>query len=123
MKRILLVDDNDAFRQPLREILRAAGYEVRTAPEGKVALQLFRQRPFDLVVTDLIMPEKEGLETIMELKQIEPGLKIIAMSGGGRVDAGDYLPMAEMLGASATLAKPFEVEKILELIARVLGEM
>ena len=122
MKRILLVDDNETFRRLLGETLQLAGYEVQTAGEGGAALKLYRKQPFDLVVTDLIMPGKEGLETIIELHRLQPALKIIAISGGGRVGPEDYLTLAERLGASKTLAKPFTAEEILEAVACLLNE-
>jgi DNA-binding response OmpR family regulator len=122
MKRILLVDDNESFRRPLAEILRNYGYEVHTADEGSAALKLFQSQRFDLVVTDLIMPGKEGVETIMELRRLEPDVKIIAISGGGRIDANDYLATARMLGAARTLVKPFDVTEILEAMGSLLDE-
>ena len=122
MTRILLVDDNESFRTPLRSVLERAGYEVQVADEGRSALNLYQEQPFDLVITDLIMPGKEGLETIMELRQFQPGPKVIAMSGGGRMDASDYLPMAKRLGATETLAKPFTADEILKLVRRVLSQ-
>lgn len=75
MKRILLVDDNENFCRPLGQILRQTGYEVQSAGDGCAALRHFRRQPIDLVITDLIMPEKEGIETIIELRRLEPGLK------------------------------------------------
>lgn len=120
MKRILLVDDNDSFRRSLAQTLQRADYEVLPAADGEVALSIFRQQPVDLVITDLIMPEKEGLETIMELRRLQPNIKVIAISGGGRNDPGDYLPIAEQLGAAKTLAKPFTAEEILAAVAQVL---
>jgi CheY-like chemotaxis protein len=122
MKHILLVDDNETFCRSLAEILRRAGYEVRTAAEGSAALRLFREEPADLVITDLIMPGKEGLETIIELRQIRSSVRIIAISGGGRIDPGDYLPMAQQLGANRTLAKPFTSEQILDLVGESFAE-
>ena len=122
MKRILVVDDQETIRRPLAQILQMAGYEVQTAAEGCEALRLYKQLPFDLVITDLVMPEKEGLETIMELRQLKPSLKIIAISGGGKLEPGDYLPMAKRFGAAKTLAKPFSTDDILEAVASLLGE-
>ncbi len=121
MKRILLVDDNEAFRKPLSEALELAGYKVQEARDGVVAMRLYAQELFDLVVTDLIMPGKEGLETIMEIRRLRPQQKIIAISGGGRMDPTDYLTMAKYLGAAETLTKPFGATEILEAVARVLG--
>ncbi len=121
MKRILVVDDNETFRLPLSATLQSAGYEVETAAEGGLAVKLHRKRPFDLVITDLVMPDQEGLETIMQLRQFQPDLRIIAISGDGRMDASNYLPLARKLGAGEILAKPFTAEQILEAIARMMG--
>ena len=115
------MDDNEGFRKPLCQTLERAGYEVLSAADGAAALRLFRQQPVDLVITDIIMPEKEGLETIMELRRIKPELKIIAISGGGRIGAEDYLPLAEHLGAARTLAKPFSSAEIIEAVSGLLG--
>jgi CheY-like chemotaxis protein len=122
MKKILLVDDNEPFRRMLCRMLEGAGFSVVVAGDGVVALSLFRQQPFDLVITDLIMPEKEGLETILELRKLKGNVKIIAMSGGGRVDAGDYLPLAIAFGAARTLAKPFLAGEFLAAVAEVLAD-
>jgi DNA-binding response OmpR family regulator len=107
MPRILLVDDDDSYRKMLRLKLVKMGYEVSEACDGKQAVLLFAQIPPDIVLTDLIMPDKEGLETIGELKRSHPDARIIAMSGGGRVSAMDYLKIAKAMGASRVLAKPF----------------
>jgi CheY-like chemotaxis protein len=122
MKQILLVDDNEAFLRPMEWTLRQAGYEVQTAGDGAAALKRFFLHAFDLVITDLVMPDKEGIETIIELRRLDPALKIIAMSGDTRMDPGDYLPMARLLGAAATLTKPFTAEEILALVAGLRGE-
>ena len=120
MKRILLVDDNESFRRSLGVVLQRAGYEVQSAADGSAALELYHQQPTDLVITDLIMPGKEGLETIVELHRLEPQLKIVAISGGGRMAQEDYLPMSRHLGAAATLVKPFSPQEMLELVAKLL---
>jgi len=122
MKKILVVDDNEPFRRMLGRMLEGAGYSVLTAGDGVAALALYRQQSVDLVLTDLIMPEKEGLETILELRRLAPDLKIIAMSGGGRVDADDYFPLAKAFGAARTLAKPFLAAELLATVAEVLAE-
>ncbi len=122
MRKILIVDDNEAFRSSVGAVLRREGYDVHFAAEGAAALTLYRKHPFDLVITDLIMPGKEGLETIMELHRLEPALKIIAMSGGGRMDANDYLPMAKDLGAAETLEKPFTSAELLRAVSNVWTE-
>jgi CheY-like chemotaxis protein len=122
MKRILLVDDVEDFRQTISKTLERAGYEVQTAPDGAAALQLYHQHPVDLIIIDLLMPGKEGLETIMELRQLQPALKIIAMSGGGRIDARDYLTMATTLGATTALEKPFTSQELLQTVASLWRE-
>ncbi len=119
--KILVVDDEEQMRSIIRQMLESAGYDVMEAPDGKVALWLFKERPADLIITDIIVPEKEGLETIMELKRELPDVKIIAISGGGQGDAGQYLDMAKKMGANSTLAKPFEKEELLKAVKDLLG--
>ena len=121
MHRILLVDDDESFRKMLHTTLERAGYDVVDARDGNQALQSFRAQPPDLVLTDLIMPDKEGLETIMELRAVQPDLKIIAMSGGGRNCPGDYLKVAAQMGAARVMAKPFSSRELLEAVELVLG--
>ena len=119
--RILVVDDDAGLRVSLMKFLRLCGYDTETAEDGDVAVERFRQEPFDLVILDLIMPEKEGLQTLMELRAFQPDAKIIAISGGGRIQAGDYLPLARLLGAVATLEKPFWQADILRAVRKALG--
>ena len=122
MPRILLVDDDDSFRKMLRLSLVRLGHEVVEARDGKEAVRLVREGPPDVMVTDLVMPEKEGLETIDEVRRQYPGLKIIAMSGGGRVNASDYLKIARAMGADQVLAKPFSIDEIAASLSSVLGK-
>lgn len=121
MSKILVVDDESHVRDILQRILTGAGHDVTTAPDGNVALEMVHQSSFDVVITDLIMPEKEGIETIQELLTLEDRPKIIAMSGGGRVGPVDYLKAAESLGADASLAKPFDPERVLGIVDELLG--
>lgn len=121
MTRILLVDDDDSFRKMVHVTLERAGYHVVDANDGNKALNLFRAQPPDLVITDLIMPDKEGLETIMELRAAQPDMKIIAMSGGGRNRPGDYLKVARQMGAAQVLAKPFSSQELLDCVRTVIG--
>jgi len=121
MAHILLIDDDNLLRGLLRINLEEAGYTVTEARDGKEGLALQAQSPADLVLTDLIMPEKEGVETIIELRKKHPKVKIIAMSGGGRGSATDYLQTARKLGAARTLCKPFTDEELLAAIQEVLG--
>jgi len=120
MTSILLVDDDEQFRSMLSESLSRAGYEVTEARDGNEGIQLYRDRPFDLIITDLIMPEKEGLETIQEFRRNYPEIKIIAISGGSRHGPVDYLKIAKAFGARHALAKPFTRQEILEVVAQVL---
>ena len=120
MASILLVDDDDPFRTMLSEVLTRAGYQVHEASDGQQAIELYQSQPTDLVITDLVMPEKEGLEMIVDLKRLNSEAKIIAMSGGGRHGAQDYLKMARAFGAHRVLAKPFSHREILETITAVL---
>jgi len=118
---ILLVDDDDHFRTMLSEALTDEGHQVQEASDGKQALELYALRPTDLVITDLVMPEKEGLEMIVEIKRLHAGVKIIAISGGGRGNSPSYLKMAKAFGAQLVLAKPFSHREILDAISQVLA--
>ncbi len=97
------------------------GYEVQDAQHGRQALDIYRRWSADVVLTDLIMPEMEGFETIMALKKIKPDVKVIAMSGGGRIGPAKYLGLAEKLGAAKTLEKPFEFRKLAKALSDLLG--
>jgi DNA-binding response OmpR family regulator len=108
MARILIIDDDVQILNMLRQTLEREGHAVVDAPDGNEGLRLFRENPTDLIITDLIMPEKEGIETIMELRRDFPDVKIIAISGGGRLDPGQYLSIAKSFGAQYTFTKPVE---------------
>ena len=114
MKQILIIDDDTQFRLMLRRILEKEGYEVFEAADGKQGLTCFRNTQTDLVITDIIMPEKEGVETIVALRKEYPSVKIIAISGGGRNAPGDYLTLAKKLGAHVTMEKPLNRNYLLE---------
>ena len=127
MKRILVIDDDVSQREIFRESLEHAGYEVKEAPDGQTGLQLFRQQPCHLVITDIFMPEKEGLETILELKKEFLYVKIIAISGGmtrlkedGNLMAETALEAAKRLGADRTLRKPVTLQRLLNTVNEVL---
>ena len=96
---------------------------VTEALDGKMALKAHQASPADLVITDMIMPGMEGIQTIMEFRRMNPALKIIAMSGGGMGKGSDYLTIAKKFGAFHTLAKPFTIERVTKLVAEVLGEV
>ncbi len=121
MARILIIEDDTQTRVMLRQMLTREGYEVVDAPDGKMGTRLYREEPTDLVITDLIMPEKEGIETIRELKQGYPDIKIIAISGGGRIEPEEYLCLAKKLGAERTFAKPIRREDLLGAIRELVG--
>ena len=98
MSKILIIDDEAPIRSMLKDILEDEGYEVVEAENGEVGISQYRNDPTDVVITDIVMPDKEGIATIRELKKEFPDIKIIAMSGGGRGGADDYLLMAEAFG-------------------------
>lgn len=120
MARILLIEDEEAFRAVLAKMLVHEGHEVFAAANGREAQHHLDHSSFDLVITDVLMPEKDGVEIILSLKRTAPGLKVVAMSGGGRIASGDYLAIAAKLGASATLEKPFTRDTLLQTLQDVL---
>jgi len=122
MANILLVDDDDHLRTMLRVVLQRAGHKVHEAREGNEAVALFEQMTFDLMITDLIMPGKEGLALILELRRrSNRQMKIIAMSGGARiVDPEGYLDVAKGFGASVSLQKPFSNQQLLDAVQEAL---
>jgi CheY-like chemotaxis protein len=121
-KRILLVDDDDMLRSVLAQVLHRAGYFINTASDGRQGLEIALAEDYDLVITDLIMPETEGIELIQQLRKVKPAIRIIAMSGGGRVSPENYLSLAKALGATAVLSKPFLNEDILKAVHDALRE-
>ena len=121
MSRILLIDDNAELLRSTSAVLRAHKHDVATAPNGAEALKRTDLDSFQLVITDILMPEKEGFETIMTLRRNHPAVKIIAVSGGGYIDAKQYLESAQMLGAHLTLEKPFSGLELSLAIDKVLG--
>jgi CheY-like chemotaxis protein len=121
MARILLVDDNAELLLSTAAVLRAHRHDVVTAGNGAEALARIDLDTFQLVITDILMPDKEGFETIMTLRRRFPSLKIIAVSGGGYIDARKYLDSARMLGAHHTLEKPFSGLDLILAIDQVLG--
>jgi CheY-like chemotaxis protein len=122
MAVVLVIEDDEHLRRLLRTVLERAGYTVEEAANGAAGLKQFSIRPADVVVTDIIMPEKEGLETIIELKRDYPHVKIIAISGGGAALDAQYLPSAKALGADRTLEKPFEPREVIEAVGGLLRE-
>jgi len=116
MLRILIIDDDVQIRTILRELLGDEGHEVIEASDGIEGIRLYREKS-----ADLVMPKKDGLETIMDLKIEFPEVKIIAISGGGRFEPEPYLQLAEGFGALRLLTKPFKIEQLSKAIRKVLG--
>jgi DNA-binding NtrC family response regulator len=121
MSRILIIEDDVAMRHALRSALERRGHEVAEAGDGQAGLVAYQKSIFDLVVTDIIMPDVEGLETVLALRKFTPNLKIIAMSAGGLGSADDYLKIAARFGAARTLRKPFEAEQFISTVEAVLA--
>lgn len=121
MARILVIDDEAQVRNVLRQMLEKAGHEVVEAPEGAAGLQVHREHLADLIITDILMPGKEGIETILALRKSVPKVKIIAISGGGRMNKVDLLSVAQEFGAARTLAKPFTRQELLAVVQEVLA--
>jgi DNA-binding response OmpR family regulator len=119
--KILIIDDDEQMRILLRQVMEWAGYEVVEAADGRAGMLTQRREQADLVITDLIMPEQEGLETITGLKKEYPELKIIAISGGGRIGPDAYLPAAQELGADRVFSKPFDVRELANTVKELLA--
>ncbi len=121
VETILVVDDEPPLRRMLRRMLEKDGYRVLEASNGREALRVFADEHVDVVITDLFMPEKDGLETIREIRNLSPEAGILAISGGGKTVGQDLLPYAEMLGAQRVLAKPLKHRDLLEAIQAIRG--
>ncbi len=122
MSSILVIDDDELFRTALAEALASQGFNVTQAADGDLGLKLFNAQPTDLVLTDIVMPNKEGIATVRELRRAHPGLGIIAMSGGAAANAPLYLDLANGLGADCTLQKPFPLTVLIEAVTAVLAK-
>jgi DNA-binding NtrC family response regulator len=122
MAKILLVDDEEQLRSMLKIVLEDAGHEVEEAGNGKEAAEKYQRRPVELMVTDIVMPDEEGIETIIKFRKSHPNAKILAMSGGGRKGRLDYLELAQKFGAHGTLAKPFSNSEFLTKVSIVLQQ-
>ncbi len=120
MAHILVIDDDATILDILHQTLERGGYDVVKAFNGKEGMKIYLEEPTDLIITDIIMPEKECIETIRELTKEFPNIKIIAKSGGGRIDAEYYLHIAKMLGVQRTLTKPIEREELLKTVRELL---
>ena len=120
MAQIIVVDDDPIMREVIRLVLEAAGHTVLRCENGRKALEVATHEHIDLMITDLLMPEMDGLETLRAVRQVRPALPILVISGGQRGNPGDFLGLARVFGATETLAKPFRPETMLDLVARML---
>lgn len=121
MGQILIIDDEQNVREAIGKIVESMGHVPVEAINGREGIRKFRERPTEVVISDILMPEKEGLETIRELRSIAPSVKIIAISGGARLQGTDFLSVAEQLGADAVLRKPFKIDQLCDMINSCLG--
>ena len=124
MARILIVEDDDTLLQVLRGALSESGHSVMEAFDGTIASKIMKKESFDLIVADIFLPEKDGLELIREVKKGAPEVKIIAISGGGKHnrDSNTYLKAAMSFGADCRIDKPFEITELLDSIRVLLGQ-
>jgi DNA-binding response OmpR family regulator len=118
--KVLVIDDEPAVRYAVTRVLESNGYEVTTAPDGVQGMVQFRSSHPDLVITDLIMPEQEGMQTIKQIRQADAEVKILAISGGGRLVNVDFLQVAKRLGADEILPKPFDATELLSTVRQLL---
>jgi DNA-binding response OmpR family regulator len=121
MTKILVIDDDALVRTTLARVLRDAGYEIATAEDGVRGMAIFHSEQPDLVITDIIMPEQEGIQTITEMRKARSDAKIIAISGSGRFSDADFLKMARSLGAMDTVSKPFDADELLTIVENCLA--
>jgi DNA-binding response OmpR family regulator len=120
MKKILFIDDDEQIRRAYTEILQRFGFDVITISDGLYVKSEMDKNDFDLIVTDIVMPEKEGLETIKEIRTKDKKVPILAISGGGRIAPENHLVLAKLLGANDTLVKPFESSVLIAKINYLL---
>ncbi len=121
VKRILVIDDEQSIRLLLEKLLSREGFDVIAAKDGKEGMALFKKEPADLVITDIIMPEKEGIEILMEMRKSYPDTPVIAISGGGFNAPDSYLNVARAAGAVAVFEKPVEKDLLVNAVKNALG--
>lgn len=120
MSRILVIDDDEQIREMLQQMFEQEGFEVAVASDGRAGMRLHRKTPADLIITDIIMPDQEGLETIQKFNREFPDVKVIAMSGGGLVGPSSYLNLAKKFGAIHTFTKPIDMKDLLDVVQKSL---
>lgn len=120
--RILVIDDDETVRETICDTLISAEFSITAAADGEQGVKECRRSQFDLVITDILMPKQEGIETILHLRRDHPDSKVVAISGSGAFDNSSYLQMAKKLGAAATLQKPFSAEELINMVSSVLDE-
>jgi len=133
MGSILIIDDEEDIRDALQMVLESVGHDVKVASNGNEAVELQRGEPADLIITDIIMPGKDGIDTIKEIRQEFPGIRIIAISGGGGVQPTEYVPeaitttaylaAAKEAGADIVFTKPFEREDLIQAVDDLFGKL
>ena len=121
MSRILVIDDNTSMREAVCEMLQQAGYDTISVESGRQAAQIHRSDPVDLIITDLFMPDTDGLEIIYQFRHEFPNVKIIAVSGGGSRGLVELLSVAKKMGAQRALMKPFSWEDLLAAVQELLA--
>ena len=121
MGKILIIDDEPYILLMLKKMIEKIGHEVDLASNGREGMELFQKEQVDMVITDIIMPDKEGLEIILEMKKTHPDLKIIAISGGGRISPESYLECARHFGASRVFQKPFKQNEIVSAVKELMA--
>lgn len=122
MGRVLVIDDDPLIRQTIRFALEEAGFCVDEAESGVDGCRAAADGDFDLMITDILMPDKDGIETIIEVKRTRPDLQILAMSGGGKIDGGEFLNLARRLGVNDTISKPFQIGALLAKVERLCAD-
>ncbi len=120
MKRVLIIDDEPLARYTMKAILEEEGFEIMEASNGQEGIDADKAMPADLIITDIIMPDKEGIETIVEFQRERPEVKIIAISGGGRLKSNVPLKLAQKVGATRVLSKPFGVVELIRTVRECL---
>ena len=122
MAHIIIIDDEELVRATFRDLLEDMGYAVTEAVDGVQGLKALEAHPAEMVITDLLMPNKEGIETILELRNKNPNVKIIAVSGGGSTGRSNFLDMAKELGADKVFAKPVDINELADAVRTLIGD-